>query len=153
MDESKGAAVALPSEAAQARVGPKQLVHEHVPRFLKLLPEVLSGERAEAVHDLRVWSRRRQQVLVTIFPGTQGNRADSVIRAVRRTRRGLSGWRDCDVLIAHVKFTGSASPMNRERGRRFMLTSPRSARRKSGERGANLQSANSLGWGKDRKIC
>jgi hypothetical protein len=61
MDESKGAAVALPSEAAQARVGPKQLVHEHVPRFLKLLPEVLSGERAEAVHDLRVWSRRRQQ--------------------------------------------------------------------------------------------
>lgn len=67
---------------------------------MKLLPEVLNSERVEAVHDLRVWSRRLQQVVTTIFPRQQENRAGSVIRALRRARRGLSDWRDCDVLIA-----------------------------------------------------
>src|SRR5215469_15681560 len=47
---------------------PEQLVHERVRRFMKLLPEVLNSEDVEAVHDLRVWSRRLQQVLVTMFP-------------------------------------------------------------------------------------
>ena len=79
---------------------PEQLVHERVRRFMKLLPEVLNSEDVEAVHDLRVWSRRLQQVLVTMFPKGQENRAGSVIRALRQARRGLSGWRDCDVLIA-----------------------------------------------------
>jgi CHAD domain-containing protein len=67
---------------------------------MKLLPDVLNSERAEAVHDLRVWSRRLQQVLVTMFSTEQENRAAPLIRALRRARRGLSGWRDCDVLTA-----------------------------------------------------
>jgi CHAD domain-containing protein len=88
------------SAMALAPIRPEQLVHERVRRFMKLLPEVLNSEDEEAVHDLRVWSRRLQQVLVTMFPKGQENRAGSLIRALRQARRGLSGWRDCDVLIA-----------------------------------------------------
>jgi CHAD domain-containing protein len=90
------------SAVALTLVQPEELLRERVRRFMKLLPEVLSGERVEAVHDLRVWSRRLQQVLVTMFPREQENRAGSLIRSLRRARRGLSGWRDCDVLIALV---------------------------------------------------
>jgi CHAD domain-containing protein len=69
---------------------------------MKLLPEVLNGERAEAVHDLRVWSRRLQEILKIIFFTNQQNGAASLIRALRRARRSLSEWRDADVLIASV---------------------------------------------------
>jgi CHAD domain-containing protein len=87
------------SADAPATVRSEELVRERVRRFMKLLPEVLNSERVEAVHDLRVWSRRLQQVLVTMFPTEQENRTASLVRALRRARRGLSGWRDCDVLI------------------------------------------------------
>jgi CHAD domain-containing protein len=69
---------------------------------MKLLPEVLNGERTEPVHDLRVWSRRLQEILAIIFSTNQENGAGSLIRALRRARRSLSEWRDSDVLIALV---------------------------------------------------
>jgi CHAD domain-containing protein len=98
IDNNEATAELLPTPRAVVR--PEELVHERVRRFMKVLPEVLNTERVEAVHDLRVWSRRLQQVLVTMFPKGQENRAGSIIRALRRARRALSGWRDCDVLIA-----------------------------------------------------
>ncbi|MBV8360744.1 MAG: CHAD domain-containing protein, partial [Deltaproteobacteria bacterium] len=94
------AARRMVSAVAPAHIRPEQLVHERVRRFMKLLPEVLNSEHVEAIHDLRVWSRRLQQVLVTMFPKVQNNRGGSVVRTLRRARRSLSGWRDCDVLIA-----------------------------------------------------
>jgi CHAD domain-containing protein len=96
-EETAGSSV---SAAAPDPVHPEELVRERVRRFMKLLPEVLNDEREEAVHDLRVWSRRLQQVLVTMFPKVPENRAGAVIRALRQARRALSGWRDCDVLLA-----------------------------------------------------
>jgi CHAD domain-containing protein len=92
---------AAPSGSAvvPAPIHPEELVHERVRRFMKLLPEVLNGEDEEAVHDLRVWSRRLQQILVTMFPKVPENRAGVVIHALRQARRALSRWRDCDVLL------------------------------------------------------
>jgi CHAD domain-containing protein len=90
----------LVSAVTIAPVGSERLVHERVSQFTKLLPEVLNSEGAETVHDLRVCSRRIQQVLVTMFPIERESRANQVIRAVRQARRGLSGWRDCDVVMA-----------------------------------------------------
>ena len=100
IDNNEEAPELTVSAVAPAPIGPEQLVHERVRWFMKLLPEVLNSEHEEAVHDLRVWSRRLQQVLVTMFPKGQENRAGSVIRALRQARRGFAGWRDCDVLIA-----------------------------------------------------
>jgi len=88
------------STVASEPTAADELVHERVGRFMKLLPEVLNSERPQAVHDLRVCSRRLQQVLLTMFPKVPDNRAGSLVRTLRRARRGLSGWRDCDVLIA-----------------------------------------------------
>jgi len=96
-EETAGSSV---SATAPALVQAEELVHQRVRRFMKLLPEVLNSEREEAIHDLRVWSRKLQQVLVIMFPKVLENRAGAVIQALRQARRALSGWRDCDVLLA-----------------------------------------------------
>ncbi|HJU12676.1 MAG TPA: CHAD domain-containing protein [Candidatus Binataceae bacterium] len=79
---------------------PEELVHERVRRFMKLFAEILNSEQPEAVHDLRVWSRRLQQVIAMISPDVPQNPSSSVMRSLRQIRQVLSGWRDCDVLIA-----------------------------------------------------
>jgi CHAD domain-containing protein len=95
-DDATGRSV---STVALAPVELEELVHERVRQFMKLLPEVLNSASPESVHDLRVWSRRLQQALVTMVPRTKDHRADAVMRSVRKARKALSGWRDCDVLI------------------------------------------------------
>jgi CHAD domain-containing protein len=101
-EKSDDAASLADSQSELDSVRPQQLVDQRVRRFMKLLPEVLNGERAEAVHDLRVWSRRLQEILKVIFFADEENGAASLIRALRRARRSLSEWRDSDVLIALV---------------------------------------------------
>jgi CHAD domain-containing protein len=86
--------------AVTAPVGSERLANERAGQFMKLLPRVLNSENAKAVHDLRVCGRRLQQVLVAIFPTEKESSARKVIRAIRKARRGLSGWRDCDVAMA-----------------------------------------------------
>ncbi len=90
----------LAISAVAAPVECERLANDRVGQFMKLLPELLNGERAEAVHDLRVCSRRIQQILLTLFQGESAGGPSQVIRAVRQARRGLSGWRDCDVVMA-----------------------------------------------------
>jgi CHAD domain-containing protein len=86
----------------------EDLLRERMRKFSSLLLEVLAGDSDEAVHDLRVCSRRLQQVVVTLAPvptvppqaRTQAlTQALTMVRALRRARRSLGGWRDCDVLI------------------------------------------------------
>jgi CHAD domain-containing protein len=72
-------------------------------KFLAQLPRVLSEENAEAVHDLRVWSRRLQQVVAALFPQPHSSQAQTMVRAIRRARRAVARWRDCDVLIGMVQ--------------------------------------------------
>jgi CHAD domain-containing protein len=78
----------------------KDLLRKRARKFLAVLPKALSDEDSDAVHDLRVWSRRLQQVLVTMYPKPRPQQANDVVRALRRARRALGEWRDCDVLIA-----------------------------------------------------
>ena len=78
----------------------EQLLRIRMRKCLTLLPKVLGEDDADPVHDLRVWSRRLQQVIVTLFPGAREPEAREMVRALRRARRSLGGWRDCDVVIA-----------------------------------------------------
>lgn len=75
-------------------------MRERVRRCVALLPKVLGEDDQDAVHDLRVWSRRLQQVIATLFPDPMPPEARAMVRTLRRTRRSLGGWRDCDVVIA-----------------------------------------------------
>ncbi|HEY2524816.1 MAG TPA: CHAD domain-containing protein [Candidatus Binataceae bacterium] len=68
-------------------------------KFTALLPKVLAEDGVEAVHDLRVWSRRLQQVVTTLSPAPHSAQTRTIVRALRRARRALGGWRDCDVMI------------------------------------------------------
>jgi CHAD domain-containing protein len=72
-------------------------------KFLTQLPKVLGEEDVEAVHDLRVWSRRLQQVVVALFPRPRSPQAQAVVRTLRQSRRAVGTWRDCDVLIEMVR--------------------------------------------------
>jgi CHAD domain-containing protein len=76
-----------------------QLAGIRLQKCLALLPRVLGEEDSDAVHAFRVWSRRLQQVVVTISPLPLPPDGQAIVRTLRRARRALSGWRDCDVLI------------------------------------------------------
>jgi CHAD domain-containing protein len=75
------------------------LLRERLRKFMALLLRVLSEDSYEAVHDLRVWSRRLQQVVTTLSPSPRPPQARAMVRALRGARRSVGGWRDCDVLI------------------------------------------------------
>jgi CHAD domain-containing protein len=86
--------------AAPIRPQLEKLLRDRVRKCVALLAKVLGDDDPEAVHDLRVWSRRLQQVVVTLFPSPRPAEARTIVRTLRRTRRSLGGWRDCDVVSA-----------------------------------------------------
>ncbi len=82
-------------EWAQVRL----LALKQLDRFMSLEPKVLRGEDPDAIHDIRVASRRLQQVLDLIAPPPPPREIRKLRRRIRRTRRALSLVRNCDVLL------------------------------------------------------
>jgi CHAD domain-containing protein len=80
----------------------RKLALRHLHRFVSLEPKVLKGDDPDAIHDMRVASRRLQQVLDLIFPKPQPREARRLRRTIRRCRRGLGEVRNCDVLLELV---------------------------------------------------
>ena len=77
-----------------------KLLHDRLRKCVALLPRVLSKDDPDAIHDLRVWSRRSQQLIVALFPQPRPREAQAIMKALRCARHSLGAWRDCDVLIA-----------------------------------------------------
>jgi CHAD domain-containing protein len=77
-----------------------KLLLDRLRKCAALLPRVLSRDDPDAVHDLRVWSRRSQQLIVALFPKPRPPEARVIMKALGRARHSLGAWRDCDVLIA-----------------------------------------------------
>ena len=71
--------------------------------FISLEPKVLKGRDPEAIHDMRVASRRLQQVLDLLYPQPRTVKVRKVRRRVRRSRRALSAVRNCDVLLERAR--------------------------------------------------
>ncbi|HEY2107958.1 MAG TPA: CHAD domain-containing protein, partial [Candidatus Binataceae bacterium] len=63
---------------------------------------MLAEEAADPVHDLRVCTRRLQQILFALAPEKNLNKARSIRRTLRRVRRALGAWRNCDVALQWV---------------------------------------------------
>lgn len=120
-----------PSTSGDVRPQLEKLLRERVRKCVTLLPKVLGEDDPEAVHDLRVWSRRLQQVVVTLFPGSQLPEARVMVRALRRARRSLGGWRDCDVVIALLsrKIRYARNPEQKEAWERALATARRKLQR------------------------
>ena len=80
--------------------------------MLKHVPGVREGADIEAVHDLRVGSRRlaaAMKVFAICFPGSEYRR---LVREVRRVTRRLGALRDLDVLIDYYEKALRGRPMD-----------------------------------------
>ncbi|MCI0403719.1 MAG: CHAD domain-containing protein [Acidobacteria bacterium] len=77
----------------------------HLDRFVSLHPKALRGDDVEAIHDIRVASRRTQQVVDLLYPKPRPKAVRKLRRKVRRCRGALSEVRNCDVLLAVAERT------------------------------------------------
>lgn len=80
----------------------RKLAVRQLERFLSLEPKVLRGDDPSAIHDMRVASRRLQQVLDLLYPPPAAGEIRKLRRIIRRSRRSLSEVRNCDVLLKDV---------------------------------------------------
>lgn len=94
---------AQPGREEQIALWPWNRVLEGAKRqldlYISLEPKVLKGRDPEAIHDIRVASRRLQQVLDLLHPPPGPPKVRKIRRAIRRSRRALSVVRNCDVLL------------------------------------------------------
>ncbi len=146
-EESGAAAAAVENGAAESRQQPAtiaavdsaaerqarlvKLLRKGLQRFVNDIAKVLTGEDPRAIHDLRVWSRRLQQVLVGIYGETLPRRARAMRRVLRRTRRAIGQWRNYDVVTEAVgQRIRRARSEERRRAWSIVLKSASEARRR-----------------------
>lgn len=83
-------------------------------RFATLEPKVLRGDNPNAIHDIRVASRRLQQILDLLYPATPPQKIRKLRRAIRRSRKVLSAVRNYDVLLVRAERTLSRRRISRK---------------------------------------
>jgi CHAD domain-containing protein len=81
----------------------RELAVRQLERFVSLEPKVLAGDDPGTVHDIRVASRRLQQVLDLLYPAPRSREIRRLRRTIRRSRRALGEVRNCDVLLERVQ--------------------------------------------------
>jgi CHAD domain-containing protein len=99
-----GVAVRAPAWAEARELALKQL-----DKLVAHEPKVLRGNRPEAVHAIRVASRRLQEELDLIYAKPRPPEVRRLRRKVRRCRSLLSDLRNCDVLLARAETRLAAS--------------------------------------------
>ena len=80
----------------------RELALRHLNRFISYEAKVLKGDDADAIHDMRVSSRRLQQVLDLLFSQPRPQELRRIRRQIRRCRQVLGDARNCDVLLEYV---------------------------------------------------
>jgi CHAD domain-containing protein len=94
-------ALLLPYEEGCQKV--RDLALRQLNRFISYEAKVLNGDDSEAIHDMRVASRRLQQVLDLLYPKPRPQEFRRLRRQIRRCRRALGEVRNCDVLLEFVR--------------------------------------------------
>ena len=96
---------ALATESVNATSATNKLskvAHKRFERFATLYPKILVSDAPEAIHDLRVASRRLQQTLGLILAKPKSSTHRKLLRLLRKTRRAFGPCRNLDVSIALV---------------------------------------------------
>ncbi len=101
----------LPFEEGHKKV--RELALRQLNRFFSYEAQVLKGDDPEAIHDMRVASRRLQQVLDLLYPKPRSQELRKLRRQIRRCRQALGDVRNCDVLLEFV-----GRPLGRKRSAR-----------------------------------
>ncbi len=90
----------IPDPLAWKKV--RELALRQLNRFMAYEPKVLRGDDPDAIHDMRVASRRLQQVLDLLYPKPRPQELRKLRRQIRGCRQLLGDIRNCDVLLEHV---------------------------------------------------
>jgi CHAD domain-containing protein len=93
---------ALPAESisgALAKSKLPRLAKKRLERFVTLYPKALVSDKPEVVHDLRVASRRLQQMLRVLLPNAGASAGRKIIRRLRKVRRAFGSCRNLDASI------------------------------------------------------
>src|SRR5437867_1740435 len=77
-------------------------VEKHLKRFSTNLEKAIESGDVEAVHDLRVASRRLTEPLKMLAPWMDKGRIKVTLRSLRKARRAFRKVRDLDVVQASV---------------------------------------------------
>ena len=91
-----------PRESLPDWIKVRGLALRQLNRFISLEPKVLKGDDPDAIHDLRVSSRRLQQVLDLLYPAPP-KEVRRLRRKIRSSRRALSEVRNYDVNLARAQ--------------------------------------------------
>lgn len=97
------AATPAPTKPFEAWSHVRDLALKQLNRFASLEPKVLRGDDADAIHDMRVASRRLQQMLDLAHPKPRPREVRRLRRSIQRCRRALGDVRNCDVLLGRVR--------------------------------------------------
>ena len=92
-----------PAELGEPWDRVRELALKHLDRFMSFEPKVLKGDNPEAIHDMRVASRRLQQVLDLAYPKPRPREVRWLRRRIQRCRGALGEVRNYDVLLDHVE--------------------------------------------------
>jgi triphosphatase len=121
--ETVESAASVPNAPAERMVlhahsdasGLSKLVTNYLYGLSSTFGDVLATGDADAVHDLRVVTRRLQQVLSTLAPSPATKRVQRMRKSLRRVRRALGTWRNYDVTLEHVVKRRKATRSARKR--------------------------------------
>ena len=80
----------------------RELALRQLNRFISYEAKVLKGDDVDAIHDMRVGSRRLQQVLDLLYPKPRTPELRRMRRQICRCRQILGEVRNCDVLLEIV---------------------------------------------------
>lgn len=86
-----------------------QALRQSVRKLSALIKKVVETDDPNVVHDTRVACRRLQQRLAVFFPKPRTGKVRKLWRNLRRIRRLLGEWRNCDVLLDLVAQEGDGS--------------------------------------------
>ncbi len=107
----------------------KRALQNQMQAFFSPLDAVLRGDDPDAVHDMRVASRRLQEILQVVLPKTD-DRAD-VLGEIRKARRLQTLARDVDVVIEIIGNSEQEEvTSDLDRGVKLLQTHLRSSRKK-----------------------
>jgi CHAD domain-containing protein len=95
--------VAAPRSDEESGKKVREIALRQLHHFMSFEAKVLKGDDADAIHDMRVASRRLQQVLDLLYPKPRSPEYRPLRRKIRRCRQALGDVRNCDVLLDIVR--------------------------------------------------
>jgi CHAD domain-containing protein len=104
---SESTAPAGPFTPSQKQI--LKIARKRLEKFASIAPRLLVSDHPDTIHDIRVWSRRLQQITNLLFPKPRRSGSRTTIRALRNLRRQWGACRNLDVTLDLLKELASAA--------------------------------------------